>query len=412
MTKLVSKQVAEEMTLRDKIRSTLRWLPSYSCQLIARRPVYRRPIHLIVALADHFEPSIVPESPGTYAGQDEQRRRLEKWCREYPQMADSWRDADGRPFVHTYFYPAEQYDVDLVECLANHCRDGWGEIEVHLHHGSVVPDTEENTRRSIAEFVEKLSKLGCLSRWNSTGLARYAFVHGDWALANSAHGKCCGVDNELQILAETGCYADFTLPSAPALTQVSKINSLYECTLPLNQRAAHRCGRDLQCGRPAQVFPLIIQGPLRLGFADPGKKHFPVQIENGALTTLNPPTLKRFSSWKRAAITVRGRPDWVFIKLHCHGMDPRDEAAMLGLPMRRFLEEITSGSQAGEYQLHFTTAREMVNIVLAGTDGREGNPCDYRDYRLRLINPRHTDQPSSELKEPHVDSVSPYHNEL
>jgi hypothetical protein len=38
-----------------------------------------------------------------------------------------------------------------------------------------------------------------------------------------------------------------------------------------------------------------------------------------------------------------------------------------------------------EYQVHFTTAREMTNIVLAACDGREGNPNDYRDYRLQLI---------------------------
>ncbi len=31
-----------------------------------------------------------------------------------------------------------------------------------------------------------------------------------------------------------------------------------------------------------------------------------------------------------ARITVRGRPDWVFVKLHCPGMDPRDTPTLLG----------------------------------------------------------------------------------
>jgi len=35
--------------------------------------------------------------------------------------------------------------------------------------------------------------------------------------------------------------------------------------------------------------------------------------------------------------------------------------------------------------LHFVSAREMVNIILAACDGREGNPGDYRDYRLKPI---------------------------
>jgi hypothetical protein len=34
------------------------------------------------------------------------------------------------------------------------------------------------------------------------------------------------------------------------------------------------------------------------------------------------------------------------------------------------------------------TAREMVNIALAACDGHDGNPADYRDYRLRLVSPR------------------------
>ena len=88
------------------------------------------------------------------------------------------------------------------------------------------------------------------------GPPRYAFVHGNWALANSAQGKFCGVDDEMQILAETGCYGDFTLP-APSSAQVRKINAIYECSLPLNRRAPHRRGRDLQSGRPPKIFPLI-----------------------------------------------------------------------------------------------------------------------------------------------------------
>jgi len=80
----------------------------------------------------------------------------------------------------------------------------------------------------------------------------------------------------------------------------------------------------------------------------------------------------------------------VFIKLHCHGMDPRDEAAMLAAPVQKFLRDLTSEAAAGsDYRVHFVTAREMVNIALAACDGRDGNPGDYRDYRLRLITRPH-----------------------
>jgi hypothetical protein len=366
-----------------KIRNTLRWLPTSLWQQLTRRSEKNLPVHLILCLADHFEPSIMPETIGSHARRSEQERRLERWCREYPRTVQDWPDADGRPFRHTYFYPAEQYDRGLVEQLSDHCKAGWGEIEVHLHHGIEAPDTPEHTRRQLLDFRDALVEHGCLSRMDGRGIPRYAFVHGNYALANSA-GTACGVDCEMQILSETGCYADLTLPSAPNRSQVAKINALYECTLPLETRAPHRQGRNLECGRRPRVFPLILQGPLRLTF---GKGSWPfLSIENSALTTVNPPTRQRLQLWRNMAITVGGRPDWVFIKLHCHGMDPRDDAAMLGEPMRIFLREISEVAKSSRsFKLHYVSARELTNIALAACDGREGNPGDYRDYRLKLI---------------------------
>jgi hypothetical protein len=68
-------------------------------------------------------------------------------------------------------------------------------------------------------------------------------------------------------------------------------------------------------------------------------------------------------------------------------MNPLDREAMLGGPMQGFLNDLTEESRAGAFTPHFVTAREMVNIALAACDGRDGNPGDYRDYRLRLITP-------------------------
>jgi hypothetical protein len=108
-----------------------------------------------------------------------------------------------------------------------------------------------------------------------------------------------------------------------------------------------------------------------------------VSIENGALTKPNPASLHRLRLWKRAAIRVEGRPDWLFIKLHCHSMDPTQEDAVVGRSMQRFLRDLVEGGQERDETLHFVCAREMVNIILAACDGREGNPNDYRDYRLK-----------------------------
>src|SRR5215469_5888548 len=234
----------------------LRWVPTFWSQRFARRRQATGPIHLILAVADHFEPSFIPDAPaGIYASMDEQERRLDDWRRGYPAVAGPYRDADGYPLRHTYFFPAEQYEKALIERLAEHCQAGWGEIEIHLHHGITSPDTGGNTRRALVEFRDTLAAHGCLSTWNGQGPTRYAFVHGNWALANSTGGRYCGVDEEMQILAETGCYADFTLPSINSLAQVAKINSLYECGLPLRQRTPHRSGSNLRVGRSATIFP-------------------------------------------------------------------------------------------------------------------------------------------------------------
>lgn len=343
-------------------------------------------VHLVFAVADHFEPAVLPAQGRNRATRDVQLQRLERWCGEIPKVIGDWRDAEGAPFRHTYFYPAEQYDREQIEMLAEHRFDGWGEIEIHLHHGRDRADTPENTRRMLVEFRDILASHGCLSRLHGRGDPCYAFVHGNFALANSNHDRSCGVDSEIKILSETGCFADFTLPSAPHRSQVSKINSVYECGLPLEERAPHRRGKDLRVGRTPQILPLIIQGPLMWDFSWRRRGlPYPV-IENSELTTLHPPTLNRLELWRQADISVVGRPDWLFVKLHCHGMDPRDEDAMFGERIKRFLGDLVETAEtSGNYQIHFTTAREMVNIIWAACDGKSGNPGDYRDYRYLPI---------------------------
>ena len=357
-------------------------LPAAAWRALQSPP--RGRVHVILALADHFEPAIVPEDGQKRAPRSEQERRLEWWAREYPQVIDSYRDHDGRPLVHTYFYPAEQYDEGLVEMLVDHCHSGWGEIEIHLHHGVREPDTPENTRRLLVEFRDRLAhRHQCLAAEEGSSNPRYAFVHGNFALANSAAGRWCGVDSEVQILAETGCYADLTMPAAPwDAAQIGKINSVYECALPLDRRAPHRQGRGLAAGRAPQIFPLMIQGPLVLDLPR-ALRSFRPAFDNGAFTGVMTPTMRRFALWKQAQIHVTGRPDWLFIKLHCHSMDPTQKDAVIGDTFRKFLRELVGGADGRKETLHFVTAREMTNILLAACDGRDGNPGDYRDYRLK-----------------------------
>ena len=370
------------MSLSGKIGYAVKVLPAATWRALGKAP--SGPVHVIVALADHFEPAMHAEGGDKRVPRAEQVRRLERWHREYPAVVEPWRDHDGRPFVHTYFYPAEQYDAGLLEILADHCHRGWGEVEIHLHHGMAKPDTADNTRHVLAEFRDQLAhQHGCLAVEGNSQAPHYAFVHGNFALANSAGGRMCGVDNEMQILAETGCYADFTLPTSPLHpAQTGVINSVYECALPLTCRAPHRAAKPLVAGRVPRVFPLIVQGPLMADF-EQSRRALGIKLDNAAILPSNPATIRRWSLWKQANVTVSGRPDWIFVKLHCHSMDPTQMDAVIGDSFRKFLSELVGGASERKETLHFVTAREMTNIILAACDGKDGNPGEYREYRLR-----------------------------
>jgi len=370
------------MGLENKVAYAMKVLPSATRRGL--KPAPRGPLQVILTVADHFEPAIDPSDGQKRVPRSEQERRLECWARDYPKAVDGYRDHDGRALVHTYFYPAEQYDEGLVEMLAEHCHAGWGEIEIHLHHGFPHSDTAENTRRVLTAFRDRLAyRHRCLALVDGSTIPNYAFVHGNFALANSAAGRFCGVDEEVQILADTGCYADLTMPSGiwhPA--QIAKTNSVYECARPLSERAPHQEGNDLSVGRVPSVYPIMIQGPLVLDLRRTLRAGRPI-FENGAITGSNPPTMERYSLWKQARVRVLGRPDWLFIKLFCHSMNPNQKDSVVGDSFRKFLSELVGGASARKETLHFATAREMTNMLLAACDGREGNPGDYRDYRLK-----------------------------
>lgn len=391
-----------EPNIFDKLKWSLPWLARYpfwrAGELLRRvMTTADQPIHLILVVANHFEPAW-DEQVGV-VDLDTQRVRLDHWCAQARATGQSLRDADGTPFRHTYFYPGEQYHRSLLEQLAALEADGFGEVEIHLHHGVGKPDTADNLRRTLEEFRDLLAgDHQCLSRLDGEGQPRYAFVHGNLALANSMGGRCCGVDSEMQILADTGCYADLTLPAAPLEAQVRRINTLYQCGGPLDNAVPHRTGRNLRVGETPKL-PILLTGPLVFDWSR-RRRGIPVpRIEDGALTARYPLTLERLLRWQSAGIGVRGRPEWIFIKLYCHGFFTHDQEATIGEPVRRQWEELLEWAELdGRVKLHFATAREAFNIAFAAIDGHRGEPGHYRNYRLRPIRQTEAAQPRNQSR--------------
>ncbi|MBC7900706.1 MAG: hypothetical protein H7070_11715 [Saprospiraceae bacterium] len=369
-----------------KLRYALPWLARYpfvrANSMLQANPEGKK--NIIFIIANHFEPSW--KQVGMH-DLETQRRRAYDWHEMARKIGEAVKDADGTKFRHTNFYPAEQYDREILKQMAAMQKEGLGEVEIHLHHGVEEPDTAENLRKSLTDFRDCLAEEHkCLSRFDGEGMPMYAFVHGNLALANSCGGKFCGVDEEMQILQETGCYVDMTMPSAPDRTQVSMLNQIYECGGPLTEKAPHRKGRAVRAFGSQPQLPLIFTGPLVFNWTR-RVKGLPVpRLDDGGLVDNQPMDLARLNRWIGANVIVKNRPEWVFVKLFCHGFFDYDQSANIGEKARNFFSEIIeNGERTNEYTVHFASAREAFNMVSAAIDGKPGAPGEYRDYRLKMI---------------------------
>jgi hypothetical protein len=355
-------------------RAIDRWLVPYLRQSFRRSPGDKR-VCLLLCVADHFEPRHAATSV------DQARARVDRWVAEYPRLFGDFRDADGRPPRHSFFYPMEAYDRWEVERIAELCRRGFGEVEVHLHHDR---DTDSTLRAKLKSYVDTLVGHGLLSRDPRTGEKKYGFIHGNWALANCLpDGRWCGVDNELDVLRETGCYADFTFPSAPERNQPRTINQIYYAPCGTGKRCPHESGVPVGTGTPPDQRLMLIPGPLTLDWKRRKWGIMP-RIENACIQARQPAQIDRLRLWRKARVQVPARPDWYFVKLHTHGAPEWNQAVVLGEPMRQFHADLASFADRNPwFSYHYVTAREMYNLARAAEAGWTGSVADARNYELR-----------------------------
>lgn len=369
------------MSIIKRIRSKNlhTWLPGYGRYLVDRalerakerisQPAPEGPRHVLFAMCDHYEP-LWGKAP-IERGED----RVRAWEDGYPALVDRFRDSGGRRPQHSFFFPGEEYAPQFMDALARLARGGYGEVEFHLHHDG---DTAASLRETISGHLARMAGHGHFSR-DADGRPRYAFIHGNWCLANARQdGRWCGVDDELPVLWETGCYTDMTFPAAPDESQPNIVNQIYWPTGDLSRRRSYEQGTRATIGSRQDDRILMIQGPLALA-RRPGK--LSVRIDSSAIDHSDPPSPARVRTWVDQNIHVPGRPEWVFVKLHTHGAPERNATVLLGEGGSVLHETLTSRYNDGKrWILHYVSAREMYNIAMAAIDGRSGNPSDYRDY--------------------------------
>lgn len=334
-----------------------------------------QPVHMLLCIADHYEPGL------NDASRELADARVALWVEQYPQRLGAFRDSDGRVPQHSFFYPIDQYEPAHVDAIAGLCRAGFGEIEVHLHHSG---DNSTNLRSTLLAHREAMyQRHGVGARHRETGELVYGFIHGDWALDNSLpNGRCCGVNDELNILRETGCYCDFTLPSYPSAAQTRKINSIYYATDDPREPKSHDTGVDVGTGEVPPNSLMLIQGPLVLNWTRRKWGLLP-RFENGCIQGNQAPSIQRLDAWLNARVQVPGRPDWYFVKLHTHGANEANHSALLGTAGVEFHRALAQRAKNDpNFRYHYVTAREMYNLAKAAEAGWKGSVAEARDYEI------------------------------
>ncbi len=336
-------------------RHAEKWLPGLLASWWRDRswtPLPGDPPTCWLLFTDHWEPF----GGGVSAAQAAER--VSWWERGWPAIASRHRDDFGRPPRFTFFYPEEEYHHGTLETLAAMTRDGIADVEIHLHHDH---EPEDAFVARLGGFVNRLHHDHGLLRTGADGNPAWCFIHGNWALDNShPEGRWCGLNNELTLLRELGCVADFTLPSAPSGCQTSLVNAIYWATDDPLRPKSHDGGPLLRPGvAPPPDSLLMVQGPLTVRRHP--RYHIAPNLEVGEMAGNALPSPARANAWLRAAPRVGNH---LFVKLFGHGAQERNGPPLLeGGGLDRCLTQLREACHERGYRLGFLSAWEANRLL-------------------------------------------------
>ncbi len=330
------------------------WLPAYIRDRIQNRFARKKIRRVWVAVMDHYEPFWNRPSLEQAAA------RVKLWSDKWPEVAHACaRDSHGNPPQHTFFYPEEDYRFEFIEALAEMKRLGVADVEIHIHHDR---EGRDEFIRRMSSFRDQLFRVHGLLR-QEKGVTRFGFIHGNWALDNSLpNGLWCGLNDEISILRDLGCYADFTMPSGNSFSQSQIVNSIYWCTDdPLKPKSYDR-------GIPAHPREwengdlLIVDGPLGLRW----RERLVPRLETGEVAAYDLPTAYRASRWFDLSPQIGGDK---FIKLYTHGATEANAAALLSRGLRGLYSFVHDEAERREVSVYFVSAWQMYLAIRAVCQG-------------------------------------------
>jgi len=272
------------------------------------------------------------------------------WLKRWPEVADRHADSKGRHPQYTFFYPQEEYCAAFLDALADLRRRQVADVDIHIHHDG---EGEQNFLERMEGFIDNLvNRHGLLRKRN--GQAVFGFIHGNWALDNSRpDGRACGLNNEITLLRNLGCYADFTMPSGNSPTQSRMVNTIYWTTDdPLRPRSFD-CGVPVEPGKPGAGDLLMIPGPMGIRWSE---RVIP-RMEAGEIAHNDLATPNRVLRWLRLAPRIGND---IFVKLHTHGAQERNFTALLlegGLD--NLFRILRQACERLGHELHYVSTWEM-----------------------------------------------------
>ena len=327
------------------------WLGPLLKDRLRRSVRSARPKRIWVALTDHFEPLGASASVGAALG------RVAHWRDKWPRIAENApRDASGQRPQYSFFYPQEEYQHCLLEGIAEIVHLGIADVEVHLHHQN---EQRDSFIRKLTDYCSRLSNDHGLLR-QVDGRTVFGFIHGNWALDNSRpDGKYCGLNGEIGLLRDLGCYADFTMPSAPSPTQGRVVNQIYWCTNNSENRPrSFDVGVKAIVGGGKRGDLLMITGPIGLRIG--GQRM--LRLETGEIAGYDMPTPSRARQWFDLAPAIG---DDLFLKLYAHGASERNLEPLLDGGLCNLFRWVAEEADRRGVEVRWATAWQMYQAAAA-----------------------------------------------
>jgi hypothetical protein len=321
------------------------WLGPYLKDRVRKRLRAEKPKRVWVAITDHYEPLCLGASVETALA------RVARWRDRWPRIAnDAPRDAVGRCPQYSFFYPQEEYRRDLLDGIAEMVRLGVGDVEVHLHHHD---EQRDSFTQKITEFCRRLTGDHGLLR-QQDGRTVFGFIHGNWALDNSRpDGTCCGLNGEIALLRDLGCYADFTMPSIPSATQGHVVNKIYWCTShPDNRPKSYDRGIEAAVGGGRRGDLLMITGPVGVRFDG----RLMPRVETGEIAGYDMPKRSRIRQWLDLSPAIG---EDLFLKLYTHGTTEWNLDPLLNEGLASLFHLIAEEADRRGIEVHWATAWQM-----------------------------------------------------